>query len=293
MSHKAGFVNIVGNPNVGKSTLMNKLVGERLSIVTKKAQTTRQRIHGIVNSNDYQIIFSDTPGILKPAYKLQESMMRFVRSAFEDADLLLYVTDVMEDKSKNAMYIEQINKLSIPRLVLINKTDLLDSEQAVEPHIEAMKELIPDARILPISAKTGYQTDLIFETIRELLPESPPYFDKDALTDKPERFFVSEIIREKILKLYEQEIPYATEVGVDSYQEAPDIDRIRAIIYVMRESQKRIVIGSKGSSIKQLGIDARQEIETFLGKKVYLELFVKIKKDWRNNDYMLKSFGYQ
>ncbi|NBC83752.1 MAG: GTPase Era [Bacteroidetes bacterium] len=293
MDHKAGFVNIVGNANVGKSTLMNLMVGEKLSIVSNKAQTTRQRIHGIVNGDDYQIVFSDTPGILKPAYKLQESMMRFVRTAIEDADLLLYVTDVMEDKAKNETYIQQINQLPITKLVLINKIDLLQDENEIHKHVQSMQQLFPETNILPISALTGYNTDQIAETIKKLLPESPPYFDKEALTDKPERFFVSEIVREKILNLYKQEIPYAVEVGIDSFKEGDDIDRIRAIIYVMRESQKGIIIGNKGTSIKQLGIEARKEMEAFLGKKVYLELFVKIKKDWRNNDQLLKSFGYQ
>jgi len=292
MVHKAGFVNIIGNPNVGKSTLLNRLVGERLAIVTNKAQTTRQRLHGIINTDDYQIVFSDTPGILKPAYKLQDSMMRYVRTAFEDADILVYITDVVEDKTKNAEILQKIAKLDIKILALVNKIDLLSDEIQLQTHVNAIGEVFPNAEVLPISAANGANVDKVMQHILDNLPESPPYYDKDAISDKPYRFFAAEMVREKILLLYNQEIPYSTEVGIESYKESDDIDRIRAVIYVMRESQKKILIGHKGSSIKKLGIEARKEIEAFLRKKVFLELFVKVKKDWRNNEQMLKQFGY-
>lgn len=292
MGHKSGFVNILGNPNVGKSTLMNMLVGERLSIITSKAQTTRHRIVGIVNGEDFQVVYSDTPGILKPAYKLQQSMMGFVDIALKDADLILYVTDVVEDPVKNEKYIERLKKTSTNIILLLNKIDLLKNTQEIEEHVNFWKETLPNANVHAISALHKINTDHIFDEIINALPEGPEYYPKDALTDRPERFFVSEIIREKLFLNYKQEIPYSVEVGIESYQEADDIDRIRAIIYVMRESQKGIILGKKGSAIKKTGIEAREEIEAFLQKKVYLELFVKVKKDWREKDTMLRQFGY-
>jgi len=290
--HKAGFVNILGNPNVGKSTLMNNMVGEKLSIITSKAQTTRQRIFGIVNGEDFQIIYSDTPGILKPAYKLQEAMLHYVDQAIEDADIILYVTDVNEKPDKNIEYIEKIRKAKVPVILVINKVDLADQAK-VEALIKLWQELLPDAEIVPASAMHRFNLDKIFDLILEKLPEHEPYFDKEQLTDRPMRFFVAEIIREKILELYKQEIPYSVEVGIDSFKEYPTITKIYATIYVARESQKPIIIGHKGQAIKRLGIEARKEIEEFLGTKVYLELYVKVAKNWRNDSSKLRRFGYE
>ncbi len=293
-NHKAGFVSIIGNPNVGKSTLMNNMLGEKLSIVTHKAQTTRHRIFGIVNGDDFQIIYSDTPGILKPHYKLQEAMLRYVDMAIEDADVILYVTDVNENPEKNIEYLEKIRQktLNTPLIVVINKVDL--AEQAkVETLIQKWQEIFPHADIVPASALYRFNLDKIFQLILDKLPYSPPYFDKDQLTDRPMRFFVAEIIREKILELYKQEIPYSVEVGIEEFKEYPTITKIRAIIYVAKESQKPIIIGKGGQAIKRLGIAARKEIEEFLGTKVYLELFVKVSKNWRNDQHKLKMFGYE
>jgi len=290
--HKAGFVNIIGNPNVGKSTLMNALVGERLSIITSKAQTTRHRIFGIVNEADYQIVFSDTPGLLVPKYKLQEKMMGFVSSALDDADLFLIVTDITEDFKKTTELLPtKILSGNTPVLLLINKIDT-SNQTALEERVEQYKKLIPRAEILPISALHKVNTAYILKRIIELLPESPPYFDKDQLTDKPERFFVSEIIREKILLLYSEEIPYSVEIVIESFKDTDKILKIAAVIYVERDSQKPIIIGKEGKSIKKLGIEARKDIETFFGKKVFLELFVKVNPNWRNNEQNLKHFGY-
>ncbi|URW80252.1 GTPase Era [Xiashengella succiniciproducens] len=292
MGHKAGYVSIVGNPNVGKSTLSNLLVGERLSIITSKAQTTRHRIFGILNSPDYQIVFSDTPGVLEPKYKLQEAMLKFSKSALADADAILYITDTIETPGKNSDFINEINKSDTPVLLAINKVDL--SNQAdLEQLVLQWKELVPKAEIFPISAIKKFNTDNLMARIMELMPESPPYFDKDALTDKPERFFVSEIIREKILLYYQKEIPYSVEVEVEEFKEGPEIVRIRAIIHVARESQKAIIIGHQGKALKKTGTEARKEIETFLGRKVFLELFVKVTKDWRDKDNFLRNFGYE
>lgn len=291
-THKAGFVNILGNPNVGKSTLMNALVGERLSIITNKAQTTRHRIMGIVSSDNYQIIFSDTPGLLKPKYKLQERMMEFVKTALKDADVFLLVTDVTEKFEKAYDLLpESIIKGEAPIILIINKIDLTN-QQELEKRVEEWHQALPKAEILPISALHKLNTSYILKRIVELLPVSPPYYDKDQLTDKPERFFVSEIIREKILLLYNEEIPYSVEVEVESFKEAENIIRIGAVVFVERESQKPIIIGKEGKSIKKLGIEARKEIETFFQKKIHLELFVKVNPDWRNNDQNLKRFGY-
>ncbi len=292
--HKAGFVNIVGNPNVGKSTLMNNMIGENLSIITSKAQTTRHRIFGIVNGDKFQIIFSDTPGILKPSYKLQEAMLRYVDTALEDADVLIYVTDVTEKVDKNIEYIEKIKKLTvnIPKIVVLNKIDLADQTK-VQMHIEQLKELFPDSEIIPVSALYKFNLDKLFNMIIEKLPYSPPYFEKDQLTDKPLRFFVAEIIRKNILELYRQEIPYSVEVGIEEFKELPHITRIRATIYVAKESQKPIIIGKGGQAIKQLGIRSREEIEEFIGNKVYLELYVKVSKNWRNDVRKLRMFGYE
>ena len=289
--HKAGFVNIVGNPNVGKSTLMNQLVGERISIATFKAQTTRHRIMGIVNTPEVQIVFSDTPGVLKPNYKLQESMLAFSVSALNDADVLLYVTDVVEDPEKNADFLEKVRGMKIPVLLLINKID--ESDQKSLGHIvERWHALLPNAEILPISAKNKFGTDLLLRRIQELLPESPPYFDKDQLTDKPARFFVSEIIREKILLYYDKEIPYSVEVKVERFQETEKKIHINAVIYVERESQKGIVIGHQGVALKKVSTEARKALERFFDKEVYLETFVKVDKDWRSSKKELDSFGY-
>ncbi|HYX10298.1 MAG TPA: GTPase Era [Bacteroidales bacterium] len=291
MAHKAGFVNILGNPNVGKSTLMNLLVGERLSIITSKAQTTRHRIPGIVNGADYQIVFSDTPGILKPNYKLQESMMKFVSGAFEDADIILYITDVVETFDKNADFLDRLKNVDIPVIILINKIDLTNTEK-LNTLAELWHETLPKAEILPISAISAFNTDRIIPRIVELLPDGPPFYPPDALTDKPERFFVSEIIREKILLYYKKEIPYSVEVEIESFKEEEKIIRISAIIYVMRDSQKGILIGHKGSALKKTGTEARKALEKFFEKKIFLELFVKVNKNWRESDRQLKRFGY-
>lgn len=291
MSHKSGFVNIIGNPNVGKSTLMNELVGERLSIITSKAQTTRHRILGIVNGKDFQIIYSDTPGIVRPVYKLHDSMMRFVRSAFSDADILLYVTDVVEKVDKNSHFIGILMKTRIPVVLAINKTDLA-SREAIDLLVVEWQSLVPDAVIIPISALRRHNLAILFNSILERLPEGPVYYPDDSLTDKPERFFVAEIIREKIFRNYKKEIPYSCEVVIDSFKEAEDIVRINAIVHVIRESQKGIVIGHQGEMLKKVGIQSRTDVEKFLGKKVYLGLQVKVAPDWRNNEKMLKRFGY-
>jgi len=289
--HKAGFVNIVGNPNVGKSTLMNQLVGERISIATFKAQTTRHRIMGIVNTPEMQIVFSDTPGVLKPNYKLQESMLAFSVSALSDADVLLYVTDVVEDPEKNADFLEKVRGMNIPVLLLINKIDESD-QKTLGDIVERWHALLPKAEILPISAKNKFGTDLLLCRIQELLPESPPYFDKDQLTDKPARFFVSEIIREKILLYYDKEIPYSVEVKVERFKETEKKIHINAVIYVERESQKGIVIGHQGVALKKVSSEARKTLERFFDKEVYLETFVKVDKDWRSSKKELDSFGY-
>jgi GTPase len=290
--HKAGFVNIVGNPNVGKSTLMNNLVGERISIITSKAQTTRHRIMGIVNSDDFQIVYSDTPGVLAPNYKLQESMLNFSQSALLDADILLYVTDTVETIDKHQDFLRKVNGLAVPVLVIINKIDLT-TQEALERQVNELKVLMPSAEIVPVSALRKFNLDYILKRILELLPESPPYFDKDALTDKPARFFVNEIIREKLLLYYQKEIPYASEVMVESFQDEKDIVKISAVIIVERDTQKGIIIGHGGKALKKVGTEARKDIEAFLNKKVFLQLFVKVEKDWRNRDNKLKSFGYQ
>ena len=292
MEHKAGFVNIIGNPNVGKSTLMNVLIGEKLSIITHKAQTTRHRILGILNEEDYQIVFSDTPGIIKPAYKLQESMMNFVQSAFQDADVLIYMVEIGEKQLKDERLFEKIKNTEIPLLLLLNKIDLAEQEEVVE-QINFWKERVPNAEILPISAINKFNMDKILERIRELLPVAPPYYEKDAITDKSERFFVSENIREKILKHYKKEVPYSVQVEVEEFEDEEDIIRIRAIIYVLRESQRGIIIGHKGAGIKRIGTEARRELERFFDKKIFLETVVKVKKNWRDDDRQLKSFGYE
>jgi GTP-binding protein Era len=289
--HKAGFVNIVGNPNVGKSTLMNQLVGEKLSIATFKAQTTRHRIMGIVNEPDYQIVFSDTPGVLKPNYKMQEMMLQFSESALADADVLLYVTDVVEDPEKNIDFLGKVAKMQIPVILLINKID--ESEQKkLGDLVEKWHGLLPQAEILPISAKNKFGTDMLMKRIKELLPESPAYFDKEQLTDKPARFFVSEIIREKILRYYDKEIPYSVEVAVERFKEDDKHIHINALIYVERDTQKGIIIGHQGQALKKVSTEARKSLEKFFGKRVYLETFVKVDKDWRNNQHELVNFGY-
>ncbi|MEA2107733.1 MAG: GTPase Era [Bacteroidota bacterium] len=291
MPHKSGFVNIIGNPNVGKSTIMNQMVGEKLSIITPKAQTTRHKILGIVNSDDYQIVYSDTPGILKPNYKLQEKMMRFVGSAFEDADIILYVTDVVEKMDKNQQYIDKLSQTNVPVLLLINKIDLSNQEE-LENLVDIWKKILPKAEIIPVSATKNFNLDQVFKRILELLPEGPAYYPKDSLTDKTERFFVSEIIREKILNNYRKEIPYSVEVEVEEFKETEKLLRIRATINVIRPSQKGIIIGHKGQALKKTGTEAREDIEDFFGKKVFLELFVKVSKDWRDKEKNLKDFGY-
>ena len=291
MKHKAGFVNIVGNPNVGKSTLMNQLVGERISIATFKAQTTRHRIMGIVNTEDMQIVFSDTPGVLKPNYKLQESMLAFSESALADADVLLYVTDVVENPEKNLDFLDKVRTLKVPVLLLINKIDLTD-QKGLNQVVEKWHTLLPDSEILPISALNKFGTDLILKRIKELLPDSPPYFDKDQLTDKPARFFVSEIIREKILLYYDKEIPYSVEVAVEQFKEEEDIIRISAVIYVERDSQKGIIIGHRGYALKKVSTEARKALERFFGKSIFLETFVKVDKGWRSSQKELDHFGY-
>ena len=289
--HKAGFVNIVGNPNVGKSTLMNQLVGERISIATFKAQTTRHRIMGIVNTDDMQIVFSDTPGVLKPNYKMQEMMLAFSESALADADVLLYVTDVVENPEKNMEFLEKVQKMNIPVLLLINKIDQ-SNQKDLGNIVMKWHSLLPNAEILPISAKNKFGVDMLLKRIKELLPESPAYFDKDQLTDKPARFFVSEIIREKILLYYDKEIPYSVEVKVESFKEGDKSIHIRAIIFVERDSQKGIIIGHQGVALKKVGSESRKALEKFFGKKVFLETFVKVDKDWRNSEKELDSFGY-
>lgn len=290
--HKAGFVNIVGNPNVGKSTLMNLLMGERISIATFKAQTTRHRIMGIINTDDSQIVFSDTPGVLKPNYKLQESMLAFSESALQDADVLLYVTDVVEKPDKNADFITKVQRMQVPILVLINKIDL-SNQAGVVKLIEAWKEVLPQAEIFPISAQAKFGVDSVLARIKELLPDSPPYFEKDQWTDKPARFFVTEIIREKILLYYDKEIPYACEVVVEEFKEAEKSIRIRALVYVERDSQKGIIIGHKGVAIKKVMTEARKTLEKFFQKSIFLEVFVKVDKDWRQNDRRLEAYGYR
>ncbi len=290
--HKSGFVNIVGNPNVGKSTLMNDLVGERISIITAKAQTTRHRITGIVNTEDYQIVFSDTPGVLFPKYKLQESMLGFSESALVDADILLYVTDVIETPDKNIGFLQKVAKEKVPVLLVINKIDLLKGQAELEEIVMKWRELLPKAEIFPTSAKEHFYTSNLMKRIVELLPVSPPYFGKDALTDKPARFFVTEIIREKILLLYEKEVPYSVEVVVEKFDETEESIHIMTVIYVERESQKGIIIGKGGKMLKRVGIAARKDIETFFGKKVFLQLYVKVEPDWRNKEKILRSFGY-
>ena len=311
--HKAGFVNIVGNPNVGKSTLMNQLVGERISIATFKAQTTRHRIMGIVNTDDMQIVFSDTPGVLKPNYKLQESMLAFSESALADADVLLYVTDVVENPEKNMDFLEKVQKMTIPVILLINKIDELgnrmvkgdddkqssntqhpapNTQQLLNSIVEKWHTLLPNAEILPISAKNKFGVDMLLKRIKELLPESPAYFDKEQLTDKPARFFVSEIIREKILLYYDKEIPYSVEVVVESFKETEKSINIRAIIYVERDSQKGIIIGHQGVALKKVGMESRKALERFFDKRIFLETYVKVDKDWRSSQKELNNFGY-
>ena len=291
-NHRAGFVNIVGNPNVGKSTLMNELVGERMSIITSKAQTTRHRIMGIVNGDNYQIVFSDTPGVLKPKYKLQESMLEFSEGALVDADIILYVTDVVEDPTKNEDFLQKVAKSGVPTLLVINKIDLLKGNAELQAIFDKWKSLLPDAEIFPASALHKFNVNNLMDRIKELLPDSPPYFGKDALTDKPARFFVTEIVREKIFLTYDKEVPYSTEVLVEKFTETEDSIHIMAVIYVERDSQKGIIIGKNGQKLKHVGIDARKEIEKFFGKKVFLELFVKVEADWRNRENKLRSFGY-
>ncbi|MDE6247898.1 MAG: GTPase Era [Muribaculaceae bacterium] len=290
--HHAGFVNIVGNPNVGKSTLMNDLVGERISIITNKAQTTRHRIMGIVNTPEYQIVYSDTPGVLKPKYRLQESMLEFSEGALTDADILLYVTDVVEDPEKNADFLARVAKEKIPVLLVINKVDLLKGNEQLETLIAQWKQRLPNAEIFPTSATEQFNVDNLKARIIELLPEAAPYFGKDALTDKPARFFVTEIIREKLLLNYDKEIPYSTEVLVEKFDEKENAIHIMSVIYVERDSQKGIIIGKGGEKIKKVGIEARHDIEKFFDKKVFLEIFVKVEKDWRNRENKLKQFGY-
>ncbi len=291
-NHKAGFVNIVGNPNVGKSTLMNDLVGERVSIITSKAQTTRHRIMGIVNAPEYQIVFSDTPGVLSPKYKLQESMLGYSEGALVDADILLYVTDVIEDPTKNSEFLGKVSKKNIPILLVINKIDLLKGQDDLIAIVDRWKELLPSAEIYPTSAKEHFNVNNLMKRIIELLPDSPPYFGKDALTDKPTRFFVTEIIREKILLNYDKEVPYSTEVIVEKFDESEKTIHIMTVIYVERDSQKGIVIGRGGSMLKRIGAEARKDIEQFFGKRVFLEIFVKVEANWRNRENKLRTFGY-
>ena len=289
--HKSGFVNIIGNPNVGKSTLMNALVGERLSIITSKAQTTRHRILGVVSGEDFQIVFSDTPGILKPSYKLQESMMKFVTGAVNDADVILYVTDTMEERDKHHDFVERVQRLSCPIIIVINKVDLTDQKH-LEELVDYWHGIIPQAEIIPVSALRQFNLAPLKKRIEELLPVSPPYFEQDALTDRPARFFVSEIIREKALQYYHQEVPYAVEVVVEEFVESPDRIDMRCVILVERESQKGIIIGHKGSAIKRLGISARKDLERFFDKHIHLTLLVRVDKDWRQSDQALTQFGY-
>ena len=290
--HKSGFVNIVGNPNVGKSTLMNALVGERISIITSNAQTTRHRILGIVNGDDFQIVYSDTPGVLKPNYRLQESMLSFSNSALSDADVLLYVTDVYDNYEKNKDFVDKVGQNTAPVMLIINKIDMID-QQKLEDLVDKWKTVLPNAEIFPISATEKFNIEPLFNRILALLPEFPPFFEKDQLTDKPAKFFVTEIIREKILLNYEKEIPYSVEVEVEQFKEEAALIRINAVIYVERDSQKGIIIGKGGKSLKKVGIEARKDIEAFFEKKVFLELYVKVEKDWRNKDLKLRSFGYK
>ena len=290
--HRAGFVNIVGNPNVGKSTLSNRLVGERLSIITSKAQTTRHRIMGIVNGDDYQIVFSDTPGVLKPKFKLQESMLEYSTGALVDADVLLYVTDVIETPTKNQEFLDKVAREKIPILLVINKIDLLQGNDDLMRLIDQWKQWLPQAEVFPTSATENFNVDNLMARIVELLPESPPYFGKDALTDRSARFFVTEIIREKILLTYDKEVPYATQVIVEKYDESDNAIHIMAVIYVERDSQKGIVIGHRGAKLKLVGTEARKDIEKFFDKRVFLELFVKVERDWRNQENKLRAFGY-
>ena len=290
--HRAGFVNIVGNPNVGKSTLSNRLVGERLSIITSKAQTTRHRIMGIVNGEDYQIVFSDTPGVLKPKFRLQQSMLEYSTGALVDADVLLYVTDVIESPTKNQDFLDRVARENIPILLVINKIDLLKGNEDLVRIIEQWKQLLPNAEVFPTSALENFNVDNIMSRIIELLPESPPYFGKDALTDRSSRFFVTEIVREKILLTYDKEVPYATQVIVEKFDETEKTIHIMAVIYVERDTQKAIIIGRQGRKLKHVGIEARKDIEKFFEKKVFLELYVKVEKDWRNQENKLRAFGY-
>ena len=290
--HRAGFVNIVGNPNVGKSTLSNRLVGERLSIITSKAQTTRHRIMGIVNEEDYQIVFSDTPGVLKPKFRLQQSMLEYSTGALVDADVLLYVTDVIESPTKNQDFLDKVAKEQIPILLVINKIDLLKGNDDLMRIIDQWKQLLPNAEVFPTSALENFNVDNIMKRIVELLPECPPYFGKDALTDRSSRFFVTEIVREKILLTYDKEVPYATQVIVEKFDESDKAIHIMAVIYVERDSQKGIIIGHQGKMLKRVGTLARKDIETFFDKKVFLELYVKVEKDWRNQENKLRAFGY-
>lgn len=289
--HKAGFVNIVGNPNVGKSTLMNTLIGEKLSIITSKAQTTRHRIFGIVNGEDFQVVFSDTPGIIKSAYELQSSMMDFVKSAFEDADVLLYMVEIGEKDLKDESFFAKITNAKVPVLLLLNKIDV-SSQEVLEQQVQLWKEKVPNAEIYPISALQNFNIDTVFNRILELLPDSPAFYPKDQITDKPERFFVNETIREKILMNYSKEIPYAVEVETEEFLEDENIIRIRSVIMVERDTQKGIIIGHKGSALKRVGIQARKDLEKFFGKQVHIEIFVKVNKNWRSDQQQLKRFGY-
>ncbi|MCC8146303.1 MAG: GTPase Era [Bacteroidales bacterium] len=291
--HKSGFVNIVGNPNVGKSTLMNLLVGEKISIITSKAQTTRHRIMGIVNTDDMQIVYSDTPGVLRPNYKLQENMLNFSESALGDADVLIYVTDVVETIDKNNFFLQKVAKVDSPVILAINKIDLLSGQKDLEKKVEEWNVLLPNVEIVPISATNKFNIDYLKKRIESLIPESPPYFEKDAMTDRPARFFVTEIIREKILLYYQKEIPYSVEVVVELFKESEDLIHIKALIVVERDSQKGIIIGDKGNAIKKVGSMARKDIEKFFEKKVFLEIFIKVEKDWRNRDNILRNFGYK
>ncbi len=291
MNHKAGFVNIIGNPNVGKSTLMNAFVGEKLSIITSKAQTTRHRILGIVNGDDFQVVLSDTPGIIKPAYELQESMMTFVKSAFEDADILIYMVEIGEKDLKDEAFFKKITNSKIPVLLLLNKIDKSDQGQ-LEEQVQTWAQKVPNAEIFPVSALEGFNVKEIFSRILELLPESPPFYPKDQLTDKPERFFINETIREKILMHYKKEIPYAVEVDTEEFFEEEHIIRIRSVIMVERETQKGIIIGHKGTALKRVGVESRKDLEKFFGKQIHIELYVKVNKNWRSNQNQLKRFGY-
>lgn len=291
MKHKAGFVNIIGNPNVGKSTLMNAFVGEKLSIITSKAQTTRHRILGIVNGDDFQVVLSDTPGIIKPAYELQESMMGFVKSAFEDADVLIYMVEIGEQALKDEAFFNKITNSKIPVLLVLNKIDKSDQEQ-LESQVQLWASKVPNAEIFPVSALEGFNVKEVFNRIIDLLPESPPFYPKDQLTDKPERFFINETIREKILLHYKKEIPYAVEVDTEEFHEEDNIIRVRSVIMVERETQKGIIIGHKGSALKRVGVEARKDLEIFFGKQIHLELYVKVNKNWRSNQNQLKRFGY-